>query len=104
MISGIRINHTEFEHRGIWGANVRNDSPSEDDQGHGTHVAGSVGLWIHGLGIVAGKYSGVAKNATVIAVKALNGQGGGSFSDVIEGMQFVSQEVERRGRRPSIIK
>ncbi len=57
----------------------------EDDNGHGTHVAGTI----------AGYRSGVAKNAKIVAVKALRADGGGSFSDVISGLQYVADRVRR---------
>ena len=42
-------------------------SPDEDDNGHGSHVAGTV----------AGAFSGVAKKANIIAVKVLDADGHG---------------------------
>jgi len=58
--SGIQTTHVEFGKRAIWGANFVNDGRDTDCNGHGTHVAGTV----------AGQLHGVAKGATVIAVRS----------------------------------
>lgn len=59
--SGVRITHQEFEGRARFGFSAITSSTQyhEDDDGHGTHVAGTV----------AGKTYGVAKKAQVVAVK-----------------------------------
>jgi subtilisin family serine protease len=41
------------------------------------------------LGTVGSKTYGIAKNATLIAVKVLNSQGSGSVSDIIAGIEWV---------------
>jgi oryzin len=60
--SGIRISHQEFEGRARFGYSGVTGSTTyeEDDDGHGTHVAGTV----------AGRTYGVAKKAEVVAVKS----------------------------------
>eukprot|EP01012_Entosiphon_sulcatum_P044572 TRINITY_DN5934_c0_g1_i1.p1 TRINITY_DN5934_c0_g1~~TRINITY_DN5934_c0_g1_i1.p1 ORF type:complete len:288 (-),score=38.01 TRINITY_DN5934_c0_g1_i1:467-1330(-) len=91
--TGIRTTHTEFSGgRAIWGTNTV-DSTNSDCNGHGTHVAGTVG----------GRTYGVAKRVTVIAVKVLNCQGSGSNSGVISGMNWVVNSQKSR-RRPSVAK
>ncbi|MEH7130126.1 S8 family serine peptidase [Neobacillus drentensis] len=53
-----------------------------DTEGHGTHVAG----------IATGRgtqFSGVAKNANIIAIKVLANDGNGNFSDLINGLEQV---------------
>lgn len=70
--SGIRISHQEFEGRARFGYSAITSSTTyhEDDDGHGTHVAGTV----------AGKTYGVAKKAQVVAVKSFsNGAVGDSL-------------------------
>jgi len=54
-----------------------------DMNGHGTHCAGTIGS----------KTYGVAKAANLFGVKVLNGQGSGTYADVISGIQFVAQSV-----------
>ena len=56
----------------------------EDDNGHGTHIAGIAAALDNDQGIV-----GVAPGARVWAVKVLDENGGGSFSDVICGLNWV---------------
>merc|ERR1719436_57395 len=73
--TGIRVTHEEFEGtRAKWGANFAGGA-NQDANGHGTHCAGTI----------AGKTYGVAKGATVIAVKVLGDSGSGSFAGIIEG-------------------
>jgi len=62
----------------VWGANFITGSPDVDENGHGTHCAGTI----------AGKTFGVAKKASVIAVKVLNGDARGPLSSVLGGMQW----------------
>ena len=59
-------------------------NPWEDDNGHGTHIAGVAAAIDNDQGIV-----GVAPGARVWAVKVLDQSGGGSFSDVICGLNWV---------------
>lgn len=63
---------------------VNNDSDPIDDEGHGTHVAGTVAALDNGVGVV-----GVAPEAKLYALKVLNSSGSGSFSDVIKALQWV---------------
>jgi subtilisin len=63
---------------------VNNDSDPIDDEGHGTHVAGTVAALDNGVGVV-----GVAPEAKLYGLKVLNSSGSGSFSDVIEALQWV---------------
>jgi subtilisin family serine protease len=57
---GILTTHVEFGKRAEWAVNLAEDGIDTDCNGHGTHVAGTV----------AGALYGVAKNATVIAVRS----------------------------------
>lgn len=57
-----------------------------DDDGHGTHVAGTVA----GNGFSSkGKYMGIAPDANIIGIKVLRDDGSGSISDVIAGIQWT---------------
>lgn len=63
-----------------------NQSTNPDDQnGHGTHVAGTVGAIDNGIGVV-----GVASGATVVSVRVLDRRGSGSTSGVIGGVDYVA--------------
>jgi subtilisin family serine protease len=62
------------------------DSKSADDgNGHGSHVAGTIGALDNNQGVV-----GVAAGATIVAVKVLDSRGSGAYSDVIAGVDYVA--------------
>jgi subtilisin len=74
-------------HKGHKNKHKKKDDKSkswEDDNGHGTHVASIAAALDNDQGIV-----GVAPGARVWAVKVLDENGGGSFSDVICGLNWV---------------
>ncbi|HEV3486293.1 MAG TPA: S8 family peptidase, partial [Vicinamibacterales bacterium] len=79
--TGILTTHNEFGGRAIHGRDtVDNDSNATDCNGHGTHVAGTVG----------GATWGVAKGVTLVAVRVLDCNGSGSNSGVIAGVDWVT--------------
>ena len=63
----------------------------QDDNSHGTHVAGIVGAVDNQTGTL-----GVAPKATLYCVKVLNASGSGSDSDVIAGLDWVAQRTAIR--------
>ena len=78
--TGIRRTHTQFGGRAIHGYTAIADGRgSTDCNGHGTHVAGTVG----------GSTYGVAKGVTLVAVRVLNCSGSGSWSGIIAGVDWV---------------
>lgn len=62
----------------------KNVSP-DDQNGHGTHVAGTIAALNNSIGVV-----GVAAGATVVAVRVLDRRGSGSISGVIAGVDYVA--------------
>ena len=79
--TGIRATHTQFAGRVISGFTAINDGlGTNDGNGHGTHVSGTVG----------GSTYGVAKNVTLVAVRVLDSSGNGTNSGVIAGVDFVT--------------
>ncbi|RVD93441.1 subtilisin ase 1 [Tubulinosema ratisbonensis] len=84
--TGIEKNHDEFEDRAEFGINLVEDSKNTDENGHGTHVAGTI----------AGKNVGVAKKARVIGVKVLDKEGLGMISRVILGLDYVIREHSKK--------
>ncbi len=81
--TGIRATHTEFAGRVISGFTAINDGlGTNDGNGHGTHVSGTVG----------GSTYGVAKNVTLVAVRVLDSSGSGTNSGVIAGVDFVTSD------------
>lgn len=61
------------------------DSKYDDDNGHGSHVAGTIGAKDNDIGVV-----GVCPGARIWAVKVLNSRGSGYLSDIIAGLNWVS--------------
>ncbi|WP_153398610.1 S8 family peptidase [Ornithinicoccus halotolerans] len=83
--TGIRSDHEEFTGRVAPGYNtVRGRNTTEDCNGHGTHVAGTVG----------GATYGVAKETTLIPVRVLNCRGSGTWSGVVAGMDWVAANAD----------
>jgi subtilisin family serine protease len=58
----------------------------QDEHGHGTHVAGTIGAKANDIGVV-----GVAAGATVEAVRVLDRRGSGRWSWVIGGIDYVAE-------------
>jgi subtilisin family serine protease len=90
--TGIRYSHREFEGRAVRGWDAYAADPTDpllgydgsgDCDGHGTHVAGTVG----------GKTFGVAKKVNLVGVRVLNCAGYGSDADVIAGMDWVAKNA-----------
>ena len=80
--TGIRTTHAQFGTRASSGYDAIDKAlPADDCNGHGTHVAGTVG----------GSTYGVAKEVTLIAVRVLNCSGSGSNSQVIAGIDWVTK-------------
>ncbi len=78
--TGILRTHVEFGSRvGVGYSAVKDRYKTSDCNGHGTHVAGTVG----------GTTYGVAKGVTLIPVRVLNCRGSGTTSGVIAGINWV---------------
>lgn len=79
--TGILATHNEFSGRASVGYDAVGDGwNGVDCNGHGTHVAGTVG----------GSTYGVAKGVTIVAVRVLNCSGSGTTSGVIAGINWVT--------------
>ncbi len=82
--TGILSSHSDFEGRVGSGYTAINDGNGTNDcNGHGTHVAGTVGSETYGL----------AKNVSLIPVRVLGCNGSGSNSGVIAGVDWVAQNA-----------
>jgi len=69
---------------------IRGKRTGNDDNGHGSHVAGTIAALNNSTGVV-----GVAPETKLIAVKVLNSQGSGSWSSVICGIDWVTANASR---------
>jgi len=82
--TGIKSSHAQFGGRVATAPNrfdaISAGGNAEDCDGHGTHVAGTVG----------GSTYGVAKNVTLVPVRVLDCTGSGSYSGVIAGVEWVT--------------
>lgn len=61
---------------------------ADDQNGHGTHVAGTIAAIDNSEGVV-----GVAAGATVIAVRVLDRRGSGTVSGVVAGVDYVANNA-----------
>jgi subtilisin family serine protease len=80
--TGIRVTHNDFGGRATVGTDTVGDGRNGVDcNGHGTHVAGTVG----------GTSFGVAKGVRLVAVRVLNCAGSGTIAGVTAGVDFVTR-------------
>lgn len=103
--TGIDSDHTMYSARIDTAAGrdfVNGDNNPEDDNGHGSHVSGTVlgrtGLTVDFGCVGSEPFQGVAPNATLIGVKVLDAGGGGSFSNVIAGINYCADQTASGGR------
>ncbi len=89
--TGIQINHPDLVNNIVQGYDfVNNDSDANDDNGHGTHVAGITSASFNQAGVV-----GVSHTSKLIPVKVLNSQGYGYLSDVAKGVYYATDNGAR---------
>ncbi|NBB74721.1 MAG: S8 family serine peptidase [Bacteroidetes bacterium] len=83
--TGIRTSHSDFGGRASVGYDAVGDGQNgQDCDGHGTHVAGTVG----------GTEWGVAKDVSLVAVRVLDCQGSGTISGVVAGVDWVTANAQ----------
>lgn len=83
--SGIDLDHPDLVNNIIGGVNyVKNGAP-DDDNGHGSHCAGTVAASDNTVGVI-----GVAHDASLLAVKVLDRRGSGSYSDIVSGINWAA--------------
>jgi serine protease len=91
--TGIDINHPDLKDGYAGGYNSMDPSKSpQDDNKHGTHVAGVIAARANGLGVV-----GVAPEARIWAVKVLDNLGTGSDETVTAGIDWVIEKAKSGG-------
>lgn len=83
--TGIDLDHPDLNVDVSRSVSFISNETADDQNGHGTHVAGTVAAIDNSRDVV-----GVAAGATVVAVKVLNRRGSGSYSGVIAGVDYVA--------------
>lgn len=83
--TGIDPTHPDLNVDTTLAANFSRESNFVDNNGHGSHVAGTIAAKDNGFGVI-----GVAPNARVVPVKTLDRRGSGSCSDIISGVDYVA--------------
>jgi subtilisin family serine protease len=79
--TGVRLSHNDFGGRAFTGFDAITSGGSANDcHGHGTHVAGTA----------AGSSHGVAKGARIFSVRVLSCTGGGTTSQIVAGINWVT--------------
>ena len=86
--SGINVKHPDLTIAGGKDCSTDRKSTFSDDNGHGSHVAGSAAAKDNTTGVV-----GTAPGARLWAVKVLKANGFGSFSDIICGIDWVTDNA-----------
>ncbi|UUY47906.1 S8 family peptidase [Streptomyces yangpuensis] len=90
--TGINTRHQEFGGRARAGHNAVFMESSRDCNGHGTHVAGTVG----------GQTYGVAKGVSLVSVKVADCRGDGRLSAMIKGIDWVVRDAARAPGTPAV--
>jgi len=81
--TGVDLDHPDLNVRS--GTNCVGSGSPDDDNGHGTHVAGTIGAENDGAGVV-----GVAPGTRIYAAKVLDAAGGGTWSSVLCGIDWAT--------------
>jgi subtilisin len=90
--TGIDLDHPDLAAES--GKNCIGSGSADDDNGHGTHVAGTIGALNQGAGVV-----GVAPGTKLYAVKVLDSGGSGLWSNIICGIDWVTANAAALGIR-----
>ncbi|WP_405830179.1 S8 family peptidase [Streptomyces sp. NBC_00105] len=90
--TGINTLHEEFGGRARFGYNAVFLGSSRDCNGHGTHVAATVG----------GQTYGVAKGVSLVGVKVADCHGSGSLSALLKGLDWVVKDAAKAPGTPAV--
>jgi subtilisin family serine protease len=83
--SGVDYNHPELDGPYVDGVDLfNNDDDPMDDNGHGTHVSGTIAAELNGQQV-----AGAAPGVNLYAVKVVDGAGNGDYSNLIAGLNWV---------------
>ncbi|WP_070121779.1 S8 family peptidase [Bacillus marinisedimentorum] len=101
--TGCDTNHPDLKDRIIDGRNFTDDFGAEpdhfeDNNGHGTHVSGTIAASLNGEGV-----AGMAPEASILAVKVLSGKGSGRYDWIINGIKYAVDWRGPNGEKARVI-
>ncbi|THE09755.1 serine protease [Bacillus timonensis] len=101
--TGIDSSHPDLKDRIIAGRNFTTDYQGdpdifEDNNGHGTHVSGTIAASLNNEGVV-----GIAPKAQLLSLKALTGQGAGNYDWIIDAIHYAVQWQGPNNERVRVI-
>jgi subtilisin len=90
--TGVDLTHPDLDASVVDGVDcIAPGTSAHDENGHGTHVAGTIAAENDGAGVV-----GVAPGTRIHAVRVLNASGSGSWSQIICGIDWVTANAAQR--------
>lgn len=101
--TGCQTDHPDLAGRIVGGRNFTSDynkdpNKYEDNNGHGTHVAGTIAAIENGTGVV-----GAAPLVKLLIVKVLDKNGSGSYQSIIDGINYAVSWRGAKGERVRVI-
>lgn len=101
--TGIARNHPDLKDQIIGGKNFTNDyngddSNFEDNNGHGTHVAGTIAAKRDNKGVI-----GVAPSAKLLILKVLGGDGSGDYNWISDAIRYAADWKGANGEKVSVM-
>jgi major intracellular serine protease len=101
--TGVSTKHPDLQGRIIDGRNFTpdfNGDPNtyEDNQSHGTHVAGTICAIANSIGVV-----GVAPDVQLLVGKVLDHEGSGDYDSIVSGVRWAVDWRGKNGERARVI-
>ncbi|TLS37258.1 S8 family peptidase [Pseudalkalibacillus caeni] len=101
--TGCQTDHPDLAERIIDGKNFTSDHNAdpknyEDNNGHGTHVAGTIAASLNQNG-----FSGAAPEANLLILKVLTGQGSGKYKWIIDAINYAVDWRSSEGEKVRVI-
>jgi major intracellular serine protease len=99
--TGVDREHPDLKDNIIDGRNFTNEGDSssyQDYNGHGTHVAGTIGARENEKGVV-----GVAPCCKLLICKVLDRNGSGSYDQIIAGLKWATEWTGKKGEKVRVI-
>lgn len=99
--TGIDMNHPDLKDRIIGGRNFTSEggvNDFHDGNGHGTHVAGTIGASEDGSGVI-----GIAPKCSLLICKVLGSDGSGSYDGIVNAIDYCTKWKGANGERVRVI-